>query len=106
MTSVRDVPAAGRRLAHLPPLARIERRDDEAVVAGVCSGLAHALGVDVSAVRLVFAILTFAGGSGIVLYLGAWLLLAPPGAPTRIREGGARIAGIALIGGAALLATR
>jgi signal transduction histidine kinase len=41
----------------------------------VCAGIARAFGVDAPLVRLVFVILAFAGGSGIVLYLGAWLFL-------------------------------
>ena len=46
--------------------------DDERVIAGVCAGIAQALGVDVTLVRLVFALLALAGGAGIVLYLALW----------------------------------
>ena len=42
-------------------------------LAGVCGGIAQALGVDVTLVRLVFALLALAGGAGIVLYLALWL---------------------------------
>jgi signal transduction histidine kinase len=42
------------------------------VLAGVCAGIAQALGVDVTLVRLVFALLALAGGAGIVLYLALW----------------------------------
>jgi signal transduction histidine kinase len=45
---------------------------DERVVAGVCAGIAQTLGVDVTLVRLVFALLALAGGAGILLYLGLW----------------------------------
>src|SRR4051812_36302924 len=47
--------------------------DDERVIAGVCAGIAQALGVDVTLVRLVFALLALAGGAGIVLYLALWV---------------------------------
>ena len=46
--------------------------DDERVIAGVCAGIAQALGVDVTLVRLVFALLALAGGAGIALYLALW----------------------------------
>lgn len=45
---------------------------DERVIAGVCAGIAQTLAVDVTLVRLVFALLALAGGAGIVLYLALW----------------------------------
>ena len=45
---------------------------DGRALAGVCAGIAEALAVDVSLVRLVFALLALAGGAGIVLYLALW----------------------------------
>src|SRR5262245_64769462 len=42
------------------------------VLAGVCSGIAETAGVDVTLVRLVFALLALAGGAGIVLYFALW----------------------------------
>jgi len=42
------------------------------VLAGVCAGIAQALAVDVTLVRLVFALLALAGGAGIVLYAALW----------------------------------
>lgn len=52
------------------PFARSEH---DRVVAGVCSGIAAALGVDPTLVRLVFALLALAGGAGILLYLALWV---------------------------------
>jgi signal transduction histidine kinase len=46
---------------------------DGRALAGVCAGIARALDVDVSLVRLVFALLALAGGAGIVLYLALWV---------------------------------
>ena len=54
----------------LPPFAP---SDDERVIAGVCAGIAQALAIDVTLVRLVFAVLALAGGAGIVLYLALWV---------------------------------
>ncbi len=47
-------------------------RSDERVIAGVCAGIAQALAVDATLVRLVFALLALAGGAGILLYLALW----------------------------------
>ena len=104
--SAPSVPAEGGSKSRLPSLPEIRRRDEGAVVAGVCSGVAHALGVDPTAVRLALAILTLADGSGIVLYLGAWLFLPPPDAPDRPRGGAARATAIALFALAGLLLLR
>jgi signal transduction histidine kinase len=54
------------------PAAPFER-SEQPVVAGVCGGIAAALGVDATLVRLVFALLALAGGAGILLYLALWL---------------------------------
>src|SRR5207244_5051089 len=59
------------------PLPRFDRDPEAGVVAGVCSGIARALGVDPTLVRLVFALLALAGGAGILLYLGLWAYLGP-----------------------------
>src|SRR5919197_317541 len=61
-----------RRMRQIPVLP-FARSEDERVVAGVCSGIAAALGVDARLVRLVFALLALAGGTGILLYLALWL---------------------------------
>jgi signal transduction histidine kinase len=50
------------------------RRSQEGrVLAGVCSGVASGLAVDATLVRLVFALLSLAGGAGVLLYLALWV---------------------------------
>ena len=85
-------------------LPRFERAERGSVVAGVCAGIGEALAVDATLVRLVFALLAFASGAGIVAYIGAWALLPAPGAalPPRVR----RISGTVLLVWAAILAMR
>jgi signal transduction histidine kinase len=110
-------------------LAGLRRSEEDRVVAGVCSGIAQALEVDVTLVRLVFAVLALASGAGILLYLGAWVLLPKAGAGRRgtwaavggsillVLGGGAAVGGLGLedsivwpaallAAGAALLARR
>jgi signal transduction histidine kinase len=85
---------------------RVERRERDRVVAGVCSGLAAALSVDATLVRLTFTLLAFASGAGIVAYLGAWALLPAPGAGTAAPSRRRRVVGVVLLVWAAVLALR
>lgn len=57
-------------------MKKLVRHGDDRMVAGVCSGLADYLGVDVTLVRLA-AVLTavFTGGTAIVAYVAAWILM-------------------------------
>jgi signal transduction histidine kinase len=55
------------------PLRAFAPSADGRVLAGVCAGIAEALAVDVTLVRLIFALLALGGGAGIVLYLALWL---------------------------------
>ena len=63
-----------------PP--RLVRRADGRLLGGVAKGLAEHLRVDVTVVRLIFVVLTLAGGSGVLAYVAFWVLvpLARPGA--------------------------
>lgn len=45
------------------------------MIAGVCAGLAVYLGVDVSLVRLVWMLVFFVHGAGLLAYLLAWLII-------------------------------
>ncbi len=59
----------------------LRRYRDQAMVAGVCAGIASRFGYDVTLVRVVTVLLAFAGGFGVIAYLALWLLL-PPGEET------------------------
>lgn len=45
------------------------------MVAGVASGIARHLGLDPALVRIAFVVLTLAGGSGVLAYIIAWLVI-------------------------------
>ncbi|HEY9551479.1 MAG TPA: PspC domain-containing protein [Prevotella sp.] len=54
---------------------RIVRSNDR-VIAGVCSGLANYLDMDVALFRIIYAILTVCTAfSGIIIYLICWLVM-------------------------------
>jgi signal transduction histidine kinase len=55
------------------PVLPFQRSEHDRVVAGICGGVADALGVDPRLVRLVFAVLALAGGAGILLYFALWV---------------------------------
>lgn len=54
------------------------------MLAGVASGIARYLGVDVMLVRVALVVLTFVGGIGVPVYLASWLLV-----PEESPDGGA-----------------
>jgi phage shock protein PspC (stress-responsive transcriptional regulator) len=54
---------------------RLIRPADDRVVAGVCSGLARYFGLDPLVYRIAFAALILLGGSGLILYAAAWLVI-------------------------------
>jgi phage shock protein PspC (stress-responsive transcriptional regulator) len=54
---------------------RLTRRSHDKVIAGVAGGLADYTGVDPVIFRIVFVVLAVAGGSGLLLYLLAWLVI-------------------------------
>jgi phage shock protein PspC (stress-responsive transcriptional regulator) len=54
------------------------------MLAGVASGLANYLEVDVTLVRIGIVALSFLGGAGVPLYVAAWLLIPEEGSEVAI----------------------
>jgi len=50
-------------------------RSREAMLGGVCGGIADFFGIDKSVVRIIFALFLLAGGFGIFLYLLMWIIV-------------------------------
>jgi phage shock protein C len=72
-----------------PPVLRPLQRGADRRIAGVCSGLAEYLGIDTWLVRLIFLVLLFVGGAGLLIYIVLWIVMPDPyrrvpisGAPT------------------------
>jgi phage shock protein PspC (stress-responsive transcriptional regulator) len=70
-SSARTNGAGGRRLV---------RREGGKWIAGVASGLGDYTGIDPVVFRILFVLLTVAGGIGVLLYGLAWLFIPPDGA--------------------------
>jgi phage shock protein PspC (stress-responsive transcriptional regulator) len=62
----------------------LNRPVEDRMLGGVAAGIARYLSVDVTVVRIIFAVLTFVGGAGIPLYLAGWLLIPEEGADQSI----------------------
>lgn len=82
----------------------LRRSTDDKVVAGVCGGLGRYFGVDPVWFRIAFVVLAIGGGSGVLLYLIAWVAIPEqrPGdevgkGPSTLGSQGPVIAGVALI---------
>jgi phage shock protein C len=58
---------------------QLNRPVDDRMLGGVAAGIARYLSVDVTVVRIVFAVLAIVGGVGIPLYLAGWLLIPEEG---------------------------
>lgn len=54
---------------------RLYRSKRDTKIAGVCAGLADYLGIDPTLVRVLFVILSLAGGPGVLLYVILWMVV-------------------------------
>ena len=101
MTSVDQGPPV-REEQQAPP--KLRRSTSDKVVAGVCGGLGRYFDVDPVFFRLAFVVLALGGGSGVLLYVIAWIAIpeeAPDeefsSRPATIGTQGPVLAGVALI---------
>jgi phage shock protein PspC (stress-responsive transcriptional regulator) len=72
---------------HLAGTKSLTRSRNGRMLAGVASGVARYLGVDVLIVRIAFVVLTFVGALGIPLYLACWLLIPDEGTGDSYADG-------------------
>ncbi|MGO9343370.1 MAG: PspC domain-containing protein [Acidimicrobiales bacterium] len=64
-----------------PPLVRPR---EGGMLTGTAAGIAAHLDVDPTLIRVLFVVLAVMGGSGLALYLAAWLLIPEEGAERSI----------------------
>jgi phage shock protein C len=63
------------------------RRRDGRMLAGVCAGVADYLGLDVTLVRVIWAVVSvITGGAGVLAYLAAWLIVPDEDQQSSIAE--------------------
>ena len=56
---------------------KLQRYDDEKMIAGVCAGLADYLDIDVTWIRIAFVVAVLAGFSGLLAYIILWIAVPP-----------------------------
>lgn len=61
---------------------RLVRLNDDKMVFGVCSGLAYYFNMDPVVIRLLFVLLTLAGGNGLLIYIIMAILMPEATRPT------------------------
>ena len=60
------------------PYRRLTLSVTDKMLAGVCGGLAEYFGVDATLVRLIAVVLAQLGGSGLIIYGVAWMIMPKP----------------------------
>ncbi len=56
-------------------MKKLYRSSNQRIIAGVCGGIAEYFNIDPTLVRLIFVIVSLLGGSGILAYLIAALII-------------------------------
>ncbi len=54
---------------------KLTRPREGAMIGGVCAGIANYFNIDVTLVRVIFAIVTIFAGSGILVYIVLWVVM-------------------------------
>ncbi len=62
---------------------RLYRNTDDAILGGVCSGIASYFDVDPVIVRIAFVVAAFLNGLGVLIYILLWLIVPPAVTPTQ-----------------------
>jgi phage shock protein PspC (stress-responsive transcriptional regulator) len=75
-------PAANPYPPAVHTVKRLTRSSTDKKIAGVCGGLAEYFDMDPTLVRVLWLLLVFFGGTGVLAYLILWIAL--PVAPARI----------------------
>ena len=58
-------------------MKKLYRSSDDKKIAGVCGGIGEYFDIDPTIVRLLAVALLFAGGSAILAYIIAWVIVPP-----------------------------
>ena len=84
-------PTAGDQTSRAPyesaPSRALSRPVHDRMLGGVAAGIARYLDVDVTIVRILFAVATLIGGAAVPVYLAAWLLIPEDGTDQSIAAG-------------------
>ncbi|HVU85000.1 MAG TPA: PspC domain-containing protein, partial [Puia sp.] len=65
---------------------RLYRAENDKILGGVASGLANYLNIDPAIVRIIFVLMCFGGGAGLLLYIILWIVLPTKSLPANARK--------------------
>lgn len=69
------------------PRGALHRNENDKILGGVCSGLAHYLRIDPTIMRILFALITLGGfGAGVLLYIILWIILPAKPLTTNLKK--------------------
>ena len=69
------------------PRGSLHRNENDKILGGVCSGLAHYLRIDPTIMRILFALITLGGfGAGVLLYIILWIVLPASPLSTNLKK--------------------
>lgn len=68
-----------------PSNRRLFRNPNDKVIGGVCSGVANYFDIDPVIVRLIFAVMFFTAGIGLLAYILAWIIIPAARTPEDMR---------------------
>ncbi|HEX8923294.1 MAG TPA: PspC domain-containing protein [Patescibacteria group bacterium] len=69
-------------------IRKLERKPEEGIIAGVAAGIADYLQIDPTLVRIIFVLMSFGGGGGVIFYVILWLAMPKTGSEkeTSVKE--------------------
>lgn len=56
-------------------MKKLMKCESDRIICGVCSGVARYIGIDTTAVRLIWALVSVFGGMGIIAYIVAAIIM-------------------------------
>jgi phage shock protein PspC (stress-responsive transcriptional regulator) len=65
---------------------RLYRAENDKILGGVASGVANYLNIDPAIVRIIFVLMCFGGGAGLLLYIILWMVLPTKSLPANARK--------------------
>lgn len=66
-------------------MKKLYRSKSNRIIAGVCGGIGEYLDIDPVIVRVLFALFSFAGGSGVLLYIILLIIIPEEGAVETVK---------------------
>ena len=78
-TQPEEQPRTGLATENLRSYERLRRSVTDRKIAGVAGGLGRHLNIDPTVLRVLFVVLVFFGGAGLLIYAAAWLLVPEEG---------------------------